>query len=155
MAFLGLRKWPTPVGFFPLHRWCNKLTRLQIVKPLWPFMIAGSLTVYLFAKAQESGIRCALAVVLHGPSSNSNVQLLSGATTPVILTPLNSPRNLYTRRNVSTLHGGLIEAGTLFFELAKPLILAPCRFSSEAQTFEGWLELSFIEDLPPFSDSLL
>ncbi|KIM40401.1 hypothetical protein M413DRAFT_446582 [Hebeloma cylindrosporum] len=42
MAFLGLRKWPTP-----------------IVKPLWPFMVAGSFTVYLFAKAQESGIRSA------------------------------------------------------------------------------------------------
>ncbi|EDR06481.1 uncharacterized protein LACBIDRAFT_294671 [Laccaria bicolor S238N-H82] len=40
MAFLGLRKWPTP-----------------IVKPLWPFLIAGSITAYLVGKAQDSGIR--------------------------------------------------------------------------------------------------
>jgi len=118
-------------------------------------MIAGSLTVYLFAKAQESGIRCALTVVLHGRSSNSDVQLLNGATTPVIPTPLNSPRNLYTRRNVSTLHGALIKTGTSFFELAEPLMLAHCHFSFEAQAFEGWLERSYIEDLPPFSGSLL
>ncbi|TFK36436.1 ATPase, F0 complex, subunit J [Crucibulum laeve] len=40
MAFLGLRKWPTP-----------------FVKPLWPFMAAGTITMYLVAKAQDSGIR--------------------------------------------------------------------------------------------------
>ena len=113
-------------------------------------MIAGSLTVYLFAKAQESGIRCALAVVLHGPSSNSNVQLLSGATTPVILTPLNSPRNLYTRRNVSTLHGGLIEAGALFFELAEPLILAPCHFSLKPRRLKAGLNYLLLKTYHPF-----
>ncbi|EKM77662.1 ATP18 subunit J of the mitochondrial F1F0 ATP synthase [Agaricus bisporus var. burnettii JB137-S8] len=42
MAFLGLRKWPVPV-----------------FKPMWPFMIAGSLTLYLIAKAQASNIRSA------------------------------------------------------------------------------------------------
>ncbi|KAF9562741.1 hypothetical protein CPC08DRAFT_735045 [Agrocybe pediades] len=40
MAFFGLRKWPTPVA-----------------KTLWPFMAAGTLTMYLFAKAQDSGVR--------------------------------------------------------------------------------------------------
>ncbi|KAF9012566.1 ATP synthase j chain-domain-containing protein [Cyathus striatus] len=30
MAFLGMRKWPTPVA-----------------KPLWPFMAAGAITMYL------------------------------------------------------------------------------------------------------------
>ncbi|KDR73803.1 hypothetical protein GALMADRAFT_251619 [Galerina marginata CBS 339.88] len=40
MSFLGLRKWPTP-----------------ILKPLWPFMVAGTVTMYLVAKAQSSGIR--------------------------------------------------------------------------------------------------
>ncbi|KAF8902732.1 ATPase, F0 complex, subunit J [Gymnopilus junonius] len=42
MSFLGLRKWPTP-----------------ILKPLWPFMVAGTVTGYLILKAQESGIRSA------------------------------------------------------------------------------------------------
>ncbi|PPQ73709.1 hypothetical protein CVT24_007264 [Panaeolus cyanescens] len=42
MAFLGLRKWPTPV-----------------VKTLWPFMIAGGITTFLIAKAQESGVQSA------------------------------------------------------------------------------------------------
>ncbi|KAH6902718.1 ATPase, F0 complex, subunit J [Coprinopsis sp. MPI-PUGE-AT-0042] len=40
MAFLGLRKWPTP-----------------IVKPLWPFMVAGSVTMYLVYQAQQAGVR--------------------------------------------------------------------------------------------------
>ena len=34
------------------------LLGLKIVKPLWPFLIAGSITTYLVAKAQDSGIRC-------------------------------------------------------------------------------------------------
>ncbi|KAF9476516.1 hypothetical protein BDN70DRAFT_166595 [Pholiota conissans] len=40
MAFLGLRKWPTPV-----------------VKPLWPFMAAGTITMYLVLKAQEGSVK--------------------------------------------------------------------------------------------------
>ncbi|KAF9460678.1 ATP synthase j chain-domain-containing protein [Collybia nuda] len=40
MAFLGLRKWPTP-----------------ILKPLWPFMAAGTLTMYLVSKAQDNAVR--------------------------------------------------------------------------------------------------
>ncbi|KXN91463.1 ATP synthase subunit J, mitochondrial [Leucoagaricus sp. SymC.cos] len=40
MAFLGLRKWSTPVA-----------------RPLWPFMVAGTITLYLVAKAQNSSIR--------------------------------------------------------------------------------------------------
>ena len=31
---------------------------LQIVKPLWPFIFASSVTFYLIAKAQSSGVRC-------------------------------------------------------------------------------------------------
>ncbi|KAJ2934992.1 hypothetical protein H1R20_g1537, partial [Candolleomyces eurysporus] len=42
MAFLGLRKWPTP-----------------IVKPLWPFLVSGSITAYLVYGAQQSGVRSA------------------------------------------------------------------------------------------------
>ncbi|TFK62495.1 hypothetical protein BDN72DRAFT_827413 [Pluteus cervinus] len=42
MAFLGLRKWGTP-----------------IVKPLWPFLAASTVTLYLVAKAQDSGVRSA------------------------------------------------------------------------------------------------
>ncbi|KAF8898757.1 ATP synthase j chain-domain-containing protein, partial [Infundibulicybe gibba] len=42
MAFLGMRKWPTPFA-----------------KPLWPFMVAGSLTMYLVSRAQDSSVRSA------------------------------------------------------------------------------------------------
>jgi F-type H+-transporting ATPase subunit j len=40
MAFLGLRKWPTPV-----------------MKPLWPFFAASGVTFYLVSKLQNSAIR--------------------------------------------------------------------------------------------------
>ncbi|ETW86367.1 mitochondrial F1F0 ATP synthase, j chain [Heterobasidion irregulare TC 32-1] len=40
MAFLGLRKWPTPV-----------------LKPLWPFFAATGITYYLVAKMQDMGVR--------------------------------------------------------------------------------------------------
>lgn len=61
MAFLGLRKWPTPVRVFRTCFRAGKFlipTPLQVVKPLWPFMIAGGVTLYLVSKAQESSIRC-------------------------------------------------------------------------------------------------
>ncbi|KAJ6575538.1 ATPase, F0 complex, subunit J [Mycena sp. CBHHK59/15] len=40
MAFLGWRKWPTP-----------------IVKPLWPFMIAASISLYGVSKLQDMAVR--------------------------------------------------------------------------------------------------
>ncbi|KAI0050862.1 hypothetical protein FA95DRAFT_1486525 [Auriscalpium vulgare] len=40
MAFLGLRKWPTPV-----------------LRPLWPFFAASGITYFLVAKAQDIGVR--------------------------------------------------------------------------------------------------
>ncbi|KAG9226467.1 hypothetical protein CCMSSC00406_0005866 [Pleurotus cornucopiae] len=40
MAFLGLRKWPTP-----------------FLKPMWPFMAAGTITFYLVAKLQDAAVR--------------------------------------------------------------------------------------------------
>ncbi|KIP01774.1 hypothetical protein PHLGIDRAFT_96682 [Phlebiopsis gigantea 11061_1 CR5-6] len=40
MAFLGLRKWPTPV-----------------LKPMWPFIAASTVTFYLVSKAQDLGVR--------------------------------------------------------------------------------------------------
>ncbi|TCD65925.1 hypothetical protein EIP91_001993 [Steccherinum ochraceum] len=40
MAFLGLRKWPTPV-----------------VRPLWPFMAASGLTFFLVSKMQDLGVK--------------------------------------------------------------------------------------------------
>ncbi|EPS93034.1 hypothetical protein FOMPIDRAFT_1033850 [Fomitopsis schrenkii] len=40
MSFLGLRKWPTPV-----------------LRPMWPFIAAGSITFYLVSKAQDLGVR--------------------------------------------------------------------------------------------------
>ncbi|KAG5338104.1 hypothetical protein C0989_008237 [Termitomyces sp. Mn162] len=33
------------------------LCLVQVVKPLWPFLIAGSITLYLVNKVQESGVR--------------------------------------------------------------------------------------------------
>lgn len=62
MAFLGLRKWSTPARLFlpyrPLHR-ADSEHIIQVAKPLWPFMVAGTLTMYLVAKAQDSGVKCA------------------------------------------------------------------------------------------------
>ncbi|KAJ3715948.1 ATP synthase j chain-domain-containing protein [Lentinula guzmanii] len=40
MSFFGYRKWPTPV-----------------LRPMWPFMIAGSITVYYVAKIQDMAVR--------------------------------------------------------------------------------------------------
>jgi len=40
MAFLGLRKWPTPVA-----------------KPMWPFFAASVLTYYLVSKVQDMGVK--------------------------------------------------------------------------------------------------
>ncbi|KAJ3936755.1 MAG: ATP synthase j chain-domain-containing protein [Lentinula lateritia] len=40
MSFLGYRKWPTPV-----------------LKPMWPFMVAGAITVYYVAKIQDMAVR--------------------------------------------------------------------------------------------------
>ncbi|KZT23982.1 hypothetical protein NEOLEDRAFT_1068374 [Neolentinus lepideus HHB14362 ss-1] len=40
MAFLGMRKWPTPV-----------------LKPMWPFLTASLLTFYLVGKMQAAGVR--------------------------------------------------------------------------------------------------
>ncbi|KAJ6519435.1 ATPase, F0 complex, subunit J [Mycena sanguinolenta] len=42
MAFLGWRKWPTP-----------------ILKPLWPFMVAASISLYGISKLQASAVRSA------------------------------------------------------------------------------------------------
>ncbi|KAI0319078.1 ATPase, F0 complex, subunit J [Amylostereum chailletii] len=40
MAFLGYRKWPTPV-----------------FKPLWPFFAASGITYYLVCKMQDMGVK--------------------------------------------------------------------------------------------------
>ncbi|KAA1469171.1 hypothetical protein DENSPDRAFT_590867 [Dentipellis sp. KUC8613] len=40
MAFLGLRKWPTPV-----------------VKPLWPFFAASGITFVLISKLQDMAVK--------------------------------------------------------------------------------------------------
>ncbi|KAI0064512.1 hypothetical protein BV25DRAFT_1800428 [Artomyces pyxidatus] len=40
MAFLGLRKWPTPV-----------------FKPLWPFFAASGITYFLVLKMQDLGVK--------------------------------------------------------------------------------------------------
>ncbi|KAF5367435.1 hypothetical protein D9758_003802 [Tetrapyrgos nigripes] len=43
MAFFGYRKWPTPARF--------------IVRPLWPFFIAGTVTLYLVNNIQDAAVR--------------------------------------------------------------------------------------------------
>ncbi|KAF8633461.1 hypothetical protein AX15_001421 [Amanita polypyramis BW_CC] len=40
MAFLGLRKWSTPV-----------------LRPMWPFMVGGSVVAYLIYGLQEKAVR--------------------------------------------------------------------------------------------------
>ncbi|KAK7064566.1 ATP synthase j chain-domain-containing protein [Favolaschia claudopus] len=40
MAFLGWRKWPTP-----------------ILKPYWPFMVAATISLYGISKLQDSAVR--------------------------------------------------------------------------------------------------
>ncbi|KAF5383484.1 hypothetical protein D9757_006136 [Collybiopsis confluens] len=44
MAFFGFRKFATPASF-------------HVFRPLWPFMVAGSITVYYIAKIQDSAVR--------------------------------------------------------------------------------------------------
>ncbi|KAF8329046.1 ATPase, F0 complex, subunit J [Amanita rubescens] len=40
MAFLGMRKWSTPV-----------------IRPMWPFLIGGSVVAYAVYSLQEKGVR--------------------------------------------------------------------------------------------------
>lgn len=63
MAFLGLRKWPTPVSFHSLYQPNRHSTAfiLQFLKPMWPFMAAGTITFYLVAKLQDAAVRCEFA----------------------------------------------------------------------------------------------
>ncbi|KLO14869.1 hypothetical protein SCHPADRAFT_825673 [Schizopora paradoxa] len=44
MAFLGLRKWPTPA-------------RLLVLKPMLPFIAASGLTFYLVGALQDMGVK--------------------------------------------------------------------------------------------------
>ncbi|KAF8802894.1 hypothetical protein BYT27DRAFT_7196227 [Phlegmacium glaucopus] len=60
MAFLGLRKWPTPV-----------------LKPLWPFIISGTFTMYLLAKVQDSSVKS--AEWRHDPRNPYAAQLAKNA----------------------------------------------------------------------------
>ncbi|KAH9900788.1 ATPase, F0 complex, subunit J [Cubamyces lactineus] len=45
MSFLGLRKWPTPARL------------ISVAKPMWPFLTASLLTIYLVGKAQDMGVK--------------------------------------------------------------------------------------------------
>ena len=69
MAFLGLRKWPTPVrrpenassvctdksALFPS---VLRGDYFQVMKPLWPFIAASGITFYLVSKVQDAAVRC-------------------------------------------------------------------------------------------------
>ncbi|CDO70328.1 hypothetical protein BN946_scf184843.g17 [Trametes cinnabarina] len=60
MSFLGLRKWPTPARLSPLLLGFRLLTYLrtnQVLKPMWPFIVASGLTFYLVSKAQDMGVK--------------------------------------------------------------------------------------------------
>ncbi|KAJ6501650.1 ATPase, F0 complex, subunit J, partial [Mycena vitilis] len=48
MAFLGWRKWPTPASFSADY---------NILKPLWPFMVAASISLYGISKLQDMSVR--------------------------------------------------------------------------------------------------
>ncbi|KAJ7102327.1 hypothetical protein B0H15DRAFT_768782, partial [Mycena belliarum] len=34
------------------------LMRLQVLKPLWPFLVAGSISLYGISKLQDIAVRC-------------------------------------------------------------------------------------------------
>ncbi|KAJ3826822.1 ATP synthase j chain-domain-containing protein [Lentinula raphanica] len=51
MSFLGYRKWPTPASS------SSKTMRTSVLRPMWPFMIAGSITIYYVAKIQDMAVR--------------------------------------------------------------------------------------------------
>jgi F-type H+-transporting ATPase subunit j len=80
MAFFGLRKWPTPVsskfsiaGGGPMYcaHDCDgpssgicdahfaPILFTQVLRPLWPFFAASSVTYLLVCKMQDMGVRCA------------------------------------------------------------------------------------------------
>jgi len=102
MAFFGLRKWPTPVRpIFQSSSVCGKPHYSQIVKPLWPFMLASGVTFYLISKAQDSGVRCESFVLKDFPSCLKFTQPFNGATTRETLMLLSSPRRHYIRRNLA------------------------------------------------------
>lgn len=62
MAFLGLRKWPTPVRLPQFFTTQAELTdthqKKQVAKPLWPFVAASTITFYLVSKMQDAGVKC-------------------------------------------------------------------------------------------------
>ena len=62
MAFLGLRKWSTPVRAqaMPIDSFLHPA---QIVRPLWPFMIGGSIVAYTLYNLQEQSVRCAFRIL--------------------------------------------------------------------------------------------
>lgn len=89
MAFLGFRAWGTPVRPSLLRPQPTlRLTHFalhQIMKPLWPFLAAGTLTFYLVSKAQDMGVR--------GASASSS----SAATRPLTMLFPASSRGLQER----------------------------------------------------------
>ena len=101
MAFLGLRKWPTPVccGFCVFFL-VILTSFLQIVKPLWPFMVGSAVTFYLISKAQSSGVRCTYFTHDLTPSIDFFFQLLNGAMTLATRMLPNLPKSRYTRCDV-------------------------------------------------------
>ncbi|KAI0717611.1 ATP synthase j chain-domain-containing protein [Fomitopsis betulina] len=51
MSFLGLRKWPTPARPPILQ------LPLLVLRPMWPFLAASTITFYLVSKAQDLGVK--------------------------------------------------------------------------------------------------
>ena len=74
---------------------------LQIVKPLWPFIVGSAVTFYLISKAQSSGIRCKYLTHDLKPSLLIFFQLLNGVTTLATRMLPNLPKSLYTRCDVT------------------------------------------------------
>ncbi|KIY47325.1 hypothetical protein FISHEDRAFT_45607 [Fistulina hepatica ATCC 64428] len=65
MAFLGLRKWPTPAIL------------LQFLKPMWPFMAAGAIVMYTVSTIQDKAIRA--PQYINDPKNPYAAQLASKA----------------------------------------------------------------------------
>ena len=125
MAFLGLRKWPTPVrrpenassvctdrsALFPS---VLRGDYFQVMKPLWPFIAASGITFYLVSKVQDAAVRCtffAYKLASHSPQSCARGDMIlmprlqrpSTRRTPRTRTLSRLRRRLTTRRVLSVL----------------------------------------------------
>lgn len=59
---------------------------LQVLKPMWPFIVAGGVTFYLVSKAQDAAVKCESRLALPRKLLTESLQRRSTRTTPGTLT---------------------------------------------------------------------